>query len=186
MQDPDYKQAFASRWKSLRGGPFSTDSIMADLDDHIEYLGEAINRNFVRWPILGPDIWPNYFVGSNYQEEVTYLKTWMTNRLTWMDGTLSLSSGDLVSAYKDYNVFVYPNPVKDQLNIQLTTKDVTRIDCQIVDLLGKAVFTADFSPDSDGDQEMHFTIPNVAPGYYILKIMQKQQVIGIQKLIIKN
>jgi len=186
MEDPDYNRAFAARWKTLRAGPFSTDSIMADLDDHVQNMGEAINRNFVRWPILGQDIWPNYFVGATYQEEVNYLKTWITNRLNWMDGNVSLSSGEFTSGFQGYYVSVYPNPVKDQLNILLTTKDINRIDFEIVDLLGKTVFTDNYSPVSDGIQAIQFTIPDVAPGYYILKIMQKHQVIGIQKLIINN
>jgi hypothetical protein len=110
----------------------------------------------------------------------------MTKRLAWMDGTITLSSGDFASAYHAYNVSVYPNPVQDQLNILLTTKDISRIDCEIVDLLGKSVFASDYSPVSDGEQEIHFTLPGVAPGYYVLKLTQKNQIIGIQKLIIQN
>lgn len=185
MEDPDYNHAFAARWKALRAGPFSTDSIMADLDANVQNMGEAISRNFVRWPILGVYVWPNYFVGSTYQEEVTFLKTWITNRLTWMDGNVSLSSGDLVSGYRGYYVSVFPNPVMDHLNIQLTTKDIKQIDCEIVDLLGKTVFASDYSPASIGDQVIQFAVPGVAPGYYILKISQNQQVIGVQKLLIR-
>jgi hypothetical protein len=186
MEDPDYNHAFAARWKALRAGPFSTDSIMADLDAHVQNMGDAIKRNFAKWPILGQYVWPNYFVGSIYYEEVEYLKVWLTNRLNWMDGNVSLSSGDLFAGYKSYQVLVFPNPVKDQLNITLTTKDIDRINFEIVDLLGKNIFVSDYSPVSEGDQVIRFAIPEVAPGYYILKITQKQQVIGIQKLIVKN
>lgn len=186
MEDPDYNHAFAARWKTLRAGPFSTDSIMADLDQNIKIMGEGINRNFVKWPILGQYVWPNYFVGSTYNEEVDYLKTWIAKRLTWMDGNVSLSSGELVSGYQTYQVSAFPNPVVDQLNITLTTKDINRIDCEITDVMGGKVFASYYSPVSIGDQVMQFNIPDVAPGYYILKIKQKQQVIGIQKLIIQN
>jgi len=186
MEDPDYNHAFVARWKTLRAGPFSTDSIMADLDEHVENIGEAVNRNFARWPILGQWVWPNFFVGTTYQEEVDYLKTWITNRLTWMDGTLFLSNDELVSGYLGYNMKVFPNPVKEHLNISLTTKNTNRIECEIVDVLGKKVFASDYTPVSIGDQVMHFDVPDVDPGYYILKITQKQQVIGIQKLIIQN
>lgn len=186
MEDPDYNKAFAARWKTLRAGPFSTDSIMADLDANVQNMSEAISRNFAKWPILGVYVWPNYFVGSTYPEEVTFLKTWITNRLTWMDGNVSLSSGDLVSGYRGYNVSVFPNPVKDQLNIKLTTKDIKRIDCEIVDLLGKTVFASAYSPVSIGDQVIQFDVPGVAPGYYILKISQNQQVIEVKKLLIRE
>lgn len=185
MEDPDYKQAFATRWKALRAGPFSTDSIMADLDNNIQIMGEAVARNFAQWPILGVDIWPNYYFRTTYQEEVTDLKTWITNRLNWMDGNVSLSNGELVVGYRGYNVSVYPNPVTDQLNIHLTTKEIKRIDCEIIDLLGKTIFASDYSPVSIGDQVIQFAVPDVAPGYYLLKITQNQQVIGVQKLIIR-
>jgi hypothetical protein len=184
MEDPDYNHAFAARWKALRTGPFSTDSIMADLDANIQNMGEAVNRNFVRWPILGQYVWPNYFVGNTYNEEVEYLKGWITDRLNWMDGNVSLSSGDLVAGYQGYHVSVFPNPVKDQLNVRLTTKEIDRLSFEITNLLGKKVFTSEYEPFSTGDQAIQFAIPNVAPGYYILKIKQNQQVIGIQKLII--
>ncbi len=184
MEDEDYRKAFSARWKSLRAGPFSTDSIMADLDADIQYMGEAINRNFTTWPILGVYVWPNYFVGSTYQEEITYLKTWITKRLNWMDGNVSLSSGGFASAFTAYKVSVFPNPVKDQINIQLTTKDISRIDCEINDMLGTKVFASAYSPLSQGDQVIQFTVPNIATGYYILKLTQKQKVIGVQKLII--
>ncbi len=113
MEDEDYQKAFSARWKALRTRLFSTDSIMADLDADIQYMGEAIDRNFTRWPTLGFYFWPNYFVGSTYQEEINYLKTWINSRLEWMDGNVSLSSGEFASAYKAYNVSVFPNPVKD-------------------------------------------------------------------------
>jgi hypothetical protein len=184
MEDPEYRQIFSARWKTLRAGPFSNDSIIADLDANIKNMGEAVSRNFVRWPILGQYVWPNYFVGTTYLEEVIYLKTWFTNRLSWLDDNVSLSRGDLISAYNTYNVSVFPNPVKGLLNITLITKEISRIDCAIVDLMGKVVFTSDYSPVSAGDQTIHFTMPAVAPGYYILKISQKHQVIGIQKLVI--
>jgi hypothetical protein len=184
MEDPDYNHAFAARWKALRAGVFSTDSIMADLDNDVQTMGEAIDRNFVRWPILGQYVWPNYFVGSTYQEEVTYLKNWITRRLEWMDNNVSLSSGELIAANAVHHVSVFPNPVQDQLNIRLTTKDVSRIDCEIDDLLGKKVFASSYSPLSAGDQVIQFIIPGIAPGYYILKLAQKKQIIGVQKLMI--
>lgn len=186
MEDPDYKQAFAARWKLLRAGPFSTDSIMADLDANVQYMGDAVDRNFAKWPVLGQYVWPNYFVGSTYVEEVDYLKTWMTKRLNWLDGNLILSSGELSAVSGEYNVSVFPNPVIDLLNVRLTTKSTDRINFEIVDLLGKTIFVSDYSPVSTGEQEIKFAITNVTPGYYILKITQKQNIIGIQKLIIQN
>ena len=46
MEDISYRSCFISRWKELREGSFSTDSIMNYLDNSINYLGEAVDRNF--------------------------------------------------------------------------------------------------------------------------------------------
>lgn len=74
------------RWKSLRQGNLS------DLNAFIDNLAEKMNmsqrRNFVRWPILGEKVWPNPVVTGSYKGEVSYLKTWLKNRLAWMDQQL--------------------------------------------------------------------------------------------------
>ena len=186
MEDEDYRKAFSARWKVLRAGPFSTDSIMADLDNHVQYLGEAISRNFVRWPILGQWIWPNYFIGTTYQEEVNYLKSWITARLNWMDGNVSLSTGELASAIDGYNVSVFPNPVKDQLNIVLTTKYTKVISIEIMDMPGKKVYHSDYSPKLIGSQNIQLNLPHIIPGYYILKVKHNGLIISTKKLIITN
>jgi len=184
MEDPDYNHAFSTRWKALRAGPFSTDSIMADLDANVKNMGEAINRNFARWPILGQWVWPNYFVGATYLEEVNYLKTWMTNRLNWLDGNVSLSTGELALGSDGYNVSVFPNPVKDQMNILLTTKDTKKIDLEILDMPGKTVYYSNYSPSFPGKQIIQLNLPYITPGYYILRLKQNGLVISVRKLVI--
>jgi hypothetical protein len=36
----------------------------------------------------GEHVWPNTSVGETYQEEVEFLKEWLTERLTWMDANI--------------------------------------------------------------------------------------------------
>ena len=186
MEDEDYRQAFAKRWKALRAGPLNTDSVMNDIDEHIRYLDKAIARNFSRWPILGVYVWPNYFVGATYAEEIDYLKTWMRNRLQWMDGNVSLSTGELVSESNGYPVTVFPNPVKEQLNIALTLPDAHRVEIEIVDLLGKTIYETDYSPVIKGQQVIEKKLPEITPGCYLLKLKQNEQVLSVLKLIISN
>jgi len=186
MEDEDYRQAFAKRWKALRAGPLNTDSVMNDIDEQTRYLDKAIARNFSRWPILGVYVWPNYFVGATYIQEIDYLKNWMRNRLQWLDGNVSLSTGDLVSDNQGYHVSVFPNPVKDQLNIAVTLPEAHRVEIEIVDVPGKAVFKTLYSPDKKGLQVIEQKIPYITSGYYLLKLIQDGRVIGVQKLIVSN
>ena len=185
MEDVGYWSSLVKRWEELRGGAFKTDSVMAYIDSTIQYLGSAIDRNFVRWPILGTYVWPNYFIGATYEQEIEYLKNWITNRLNWIDANI-LIVGRLDVNASNYNLLVYPNPVIGQLNLRFYLSYDYKIDIEIFDLLGKKVFSSEYLPDLAGQQEIQLTVPEVLTGYYILSIKQGTRVLGRQKVVIYN
>jgi hypothetical protein len=78
--------------------------MLADIDSLALYLDEAQERNFRRWPILGGHVWPNTFVGETYQEEVEFLKGWLTERLAWMDA--NIRKGTFVRDESDMKVLI--------------------------------------------------------------------------------
>ena len=84
FEDPDFAQRYVDRWAELRTNIFATSNLLARVDDLVAFLKEPAARNFERWPILGVSINPERFVGKNYDEEIQYLKGWMTNRLAWV------------------------------------------------------------------------------------------------------
>ena len=59
---------------------------MTWIDARTAELDGAAARNFERWPILDRDVWPNAHVGGSYDAEISYLKTWLRERLAWLDG----------------------------------------------------------------------------------------------------
>ena len=85
FEDPDFGQRYVDRWGELRATIFATSNMMARVDAHVAQIGEAQQRNFRRWPILGREINPNYFVGDTYQEEIDWMKRWTSNRLAWIE-----------------------------------------------------------------------------------------------------
>ena len=91
MQDPAFKEAVKARFTSLRQGVLSDASIAAKIEQYRELLDSSNNAgyNFSRWPILGEWVWPNFFVGQTYKEEVDYLKEWTLNRTAWLDEQIS-------------------------------------------------------------------------------------------------
>ncbi|RLD80615.1 MAG: hypothetical protein DRJ10_07205 [Bacteroidetes bacterium] len=186
MEDNDYHNAFVDRWVELRAGPFKTDSIMAYLTDTIDYLGGAIDRNFDRWPVIGEYIWPNYFVGNSYGQEIDFLKTWITNRLDWMDANISHVTSIPFEVVQNSNLLIFPNPVKEKFTIQLFIRDLSKIDIEIIDLQGKSVFISKYSPVSSGSLSFQVGIPKLKNAYYILKVRQKDRVIGMKKIVINN
>ncbi|MCF8461593.1 MAG: CotH kinase family protein [Flavobacteriales bacterium] len=84
-QDSVYWNQLQCRWWELRAGLLSSDSINAQIDANVAFLGDAATRNFERWDILNSYVWPNNFVGGSYEAEITYLKDWISQRLQWLD-----------------------------------------------------------------------------------------------------
>jgi hypothetical protein len=104
LSDPEFENRLKSRWAELRENELRTERMLADIDSLALYLDEAQERNFRRWPILGGHVWPNTFVGETYQEEVEFLKGWLTERLAWMDA--NIRKGTFVRDESDMKVLI--------------------------------------------------------------------------------
>ncbi len=177
MQDVRYAMAFENRWKELRNGVLRTDSVMYFIDRTVQHLGESVERNFKKWPILGVYVWPNNFVGSTHQSEVNYLKNWISARLDWIDKNITVNQR-LFENTLPGNMIAYPNPVNDEVNIMFYVKGKEKTSAEILDILGKKVISQDYYPDDVGFQSVKLNTERLIPGYYILRIMQEGNLIG--------
>ena len=101
MQDTTYNNQLKCRWLELRTNILSTSNLMTRIDSIALLLNESQQRHYTYWPILGTYVWPNYFVGNTYQEEVEYLKSWITERLNWMDVNMPGNSANCSSSFAD-------------------------------------------------------------------------------------
>ncbi|MBA4810783.1 MAG: CotH kinase family protein [Acidimicrobiales bacterium] len=92
LENPEFLNLRRERWQIHRAGPWSDAAIEARIDGAIAVLEPAIERNFERWPLLGEVIWPNDLGAEDrttYVDEVSYLKSWIKQRMGWMDLALS-------------------------------------------------------------------------------------------------
>ncbi len=88
-EDPAFMSRCAKRWAELRRGALNVEKIHELIDTRAALLAEAQERNFKRWPILGQSVTCNYFVGDTFQEEVDWLKSWIADRIEWIDNRMS-------------------------------------------------------------------------------------------------
>tara|TARA_S200000501_G_scaffold378813_1_gene443912 strand:- start:2099 stop:3496 length:1398 start_codon:yes stop_codon:yes gene_type:complete len=90
LEDDSFKAKIVTRWFDLRQNTLSNDSIFQLLNGFVEKLkiSGSVDRNFQRWQILDKWIWPNAYMGANYDEEIDYLSTWLLNRLQWIDSNI--------------------------------------------------------------------------------------------------
>ena len=80
-----------NRWFLLRSSSLSNSTILNTIDSYTENLksNKITDQNFYVWPVLGQYIWPNFFVGSTHEEEIEFLKSWIDDRLDWMDNEIN-------------------------------------------------------------------------------------------------
>jgi len=85
FKDPEFTNAYNARYKALRQDLLSTETLLQNIERFNNEISSAQERNFKRWPILGTYIWPNRFIGETHDEEISYLKDWLSQRLEWLD-----------------------------------------------------------------------------------------------------
>ncbi len=91
LEDPAFVNKLKSRWTSLRGNTLSENGIFDRIDTYTDQLNsiDALARNFQTWDVIGEWIWPNNFVGNTYDQETTYFKNFISDRLNWLDSNIS-------------------------------------------------------------------------------------------------
>lgn len=86
ITDDNFKQKLVKRWKTLRKKELSNSALLNEIDRTAEYLSDAQQRNYQRWPVLRHTLFANPGPGSpTYQGQVDTMKTWLKTRLQWMD-----------------------------------------------------------------------------------------------------
>jgi hypothetical protein len=156
---------------------------MMFLDNTIGSLGESIDRNFTRWPILGKYVWPNYFIGETYEEEVDYLKGWITERMNWIDANIMVAE-NVSHDYSRNDILVFPNPARDQINLYFYLTFSGEIRIEIFDLLGRKVFKDEIIQENPGYQYLSLDIHQLGSGYYVLQVYQGDRRIGRKNILV--
>ena len=172
IQDPLFSKSIKCRWSELRTTLLTDQYFINAIDSMSSIINEARIRNFERWPILGVYIWPNQFIGNTYEEEITFLKQWITTRLQWMDenmpGVCDLITG--IKSEQDNEVYIFPNPSNGRVTISFANAEETNYSIEIRDGLGSLIVFADTTSSEfiwDGNA---MNGSAVAPGLYVVKI----------------
>lgn len=91
MEDPYFAGFAHARWKYLRQEKLTNSALQAVIDSLVAHTAQARERNFQRWKILGEYVWPNhYWQGNDYDDEVNYFRTFLFNRMNWMDNNFAV------------------------------------------------------------------------------------------------
>ncbi len=168
FSDQSFRNKFSQRWIELRNSVWTNQKINSTIDSLVQLLEESRQRNFQKWPVIGQYVWPNYYVGQTYEDEINYLKNWLTGRLLWMDYQLitSVEKEKPEVNVKDFKLYQnYPNPFNSKTKIdyyiseKLTSPQ--KVSLKIYDLLGGELSTPVNEYQSSGYHSVVFDVESI-------------------------
>ncbi|MEP7319124.1 MAG: T9SS type A sorting domain-containing protein, partial [Panacibacter sp.] len=115
------------------------------------------------------------FAGNNYYRL----------RITDNDGSAEYSNIILLKNEAKRLVYIYPNPVKDVLNVSITATTAARYNCYLYDVSGRMV-TVKVYDVAEGTQTLHIPFGNMAKGAYVIKIVDADGNVAARQNIIKQ
>lgn len=185
MSDHRFRSQMLDRWTAIRLDVLKTERVMNYIDSLAVVLEEAAQRNFVRWPVLGMYIWPNSFVGHSYPAEINFLKSWLGQRLEWLDTHIEIIPSSLGDYQELSGFMVYPNPFYSTANIILPRQPGETIVVKIWDVAGNNIWIKTVSGNEtqiSWNSIDHDGRP-VSKGLYIISFQSGSKVFGQQKII---
>ncbi|MCU0342609.1 MAG: CotH kinase family protein [Ignavibacterium sp.] len=180
FDDTAFRDKVYARWQNVKTDLINSQKINSYIDSLTVLLDESKTRNFEKWPVLGVYVWPNYYVGQTYEQEINYLKNWIAFRLNWMNNNMIGNPTDvkellteIPSEFKlEQN---YPNPFNPSTKISWQSPVDGHQTLKIYDILGNEVATLvdEFKPA--GTYEVEFdlaqaSIPAIASGVYFYQL----------------
>ncbi|WP_214070976.1 CotH kinase family protein [Mucilaginibacter sp. dw_454] len=82
MLDQTFRQKIRSRWNQMKG---KVSTLPTVVDALANQLAVSEVKNFTKWQIIGHQSYLEVYVGMSYQDEVNYLKTFLTAHIAWLD-----------------------------------------------------------------------------------------------------
>tara|TARA_Y100000589_G_scaffold330972_1_gene382447 strand:- start:5444 stop:6988 length:1545 start_codon:yes stop_codon:yes gene_type:complete len=136
LQDDTFVSNLKNRWCNFRDDLLSDETIISTIDSLTTLLDESQERNFQKWDVLGKNIWPNYYIGESYEDEIENLKNWTIERFEWLDDTLKcIVSSVQINSFKNQ---IYPNPANAKIILKANLLQALG-EILITDMTGKIV-----------------------------------------------
>lgn len=185
--EPVFRNQVNQRWIDLRASAFKTDRVMTYIDSIVTVLGEAQARNFEMWKILGKEIWrstPGAAERDSHQMEVDYLKSFLSNRLAWMDENLGFVTVAEKEVSNISHLQNYPNPVSQNTTISYSLTKAGFVTLVVYDIVGRKIETLVQEEQQVKSYQVPFRAQNLENGVYIYTLQLDNCIVGIKKMIV--
>ena len=185
LKDPVFINVLAAEYKKLREGSLSDKNMNLQIDSMQTQLSKAQVRNFTKWNRWGQYDWPIPSpIASSWEGEVTQLRTWLKNRLTWLDNNMpksvAVADGRLLANENEDLVVteVFPNPIINQFFVKIRTPQPEDIKLELFGVNGQKVGEVSTRTQAgENIVEVPASVVEDMNGITLLRISMKDKVI---------
>lgn len=186
LQDPAYTFDLRCRWEELRLTTLSIPVLNNYVDSLATYIDEAQGRHFEAWPILGIYTWPNPSpIPADYPGEIAAIKTWITNRITWLDTNIpgNCNIGINETVLNENNFKVFPNPFSQSFTLTFYLPHEQNLNIELCDVTGRIIQRLERTNFLEGENAVTLDLGSGAlkNGLYLLNIRTQSGVL-VKKL----
>lgn len=185
LEDESFTEELRCAWEGYRQDFLKTENVLDYIDEQADYLANAKDRNFVRWPILEVKVHFNFFLGDSYQEELNYIKEWLAFRLDWLDQNMFGYCVVLETDEAELDAIIFPNPSSDQVTLEFFIPEDSRVNLYLYDTHGKIInHLIDNAVGRTGYFKLIFSIDDLPKGVYFLRLnaVNEKKVFRILKI----
>lgn len=168
-----FQDKLRCHWEDLRTNILQENSIESIIDSCYSFIYYAQQRNFEKWDILGFPVWPNYYYGETYEEEVEILKNWTFERLHWLDENFP---GECITTAETEEILqdkicltISPNPISSITIVDYYLTQAVKTRLNIYDIYGRLITFKDFE-NSAGFNQQIINTDHFAPGLYLFSL----------------
>ena len=86
FEDPSFVALVKERFAYFKS---KENDMLTNINENATYLKFSVIENNAKWNTLYEQTWPNYAVWGSYNNEVQYLKQWLSKRLAWLESAFS-------------------------------------------------------------------------------------------------
>lgn len=180
LEDTAFVSLFENRWQTMRAGFLSNDSVFARIDSLTSWMTGPIERNYQIWPVIGKGVFFPAYETFTYEEEINYIKNWLTERTSWIDENITeiyypvthyTSVDEIPFAENKVVETIYPNPFTDEINISLNLENQSAVQVCLISVNGQVNEIISPVNTERGNYIIHWKADRYYPnGIYILEV----------------
>jgi len=163
VREEKFATRIYDRWYELRQNILNLQQIYFYIDTWADTLRDAQERNFAIWSGPGEGgegFWPVpdiFYSFKTFDDEIYYLKKWISERMIWMDVNISALANKPVPETKISDFFLdlnFPNPFNTLTTFQFYLPEPVFVLLNIFDLHGRRVRNLVQAGDKSGFQQI--------------------------------